>query len=55
MSDEQARPHLQGGAVVRVLEEWCPPSPGFFLYYASRKQQPAVLTALIEKLRMDTS
>ena len=53
MSDEQARPHLESGALVRVLEDWSPPFPGFFLYYPSRKQQPAALTALIDTLRMN--
>ena len=38
--------------LVRVLEDWCPPFPGFFLYYPSRKQHPAALTALIETLRL---
>jgi DNA-binding transcriptional LysR family regulator len=52
MSDQQAAPHLASGALVRVLEDWCPPFPGFFLYYPSRKQQPAALTALIETLRV---
>jgi DNA-binding transcriptional LysR family regulator len=52
MSDEQAAPHLATGALLRVLEDWCPPFPGFFLYYPSRRQHPAVLTALIETLRV---
>ena len=52
MSEEQAGPHLASGALVRVLEEWCPPFPGFFLYYPSRRQQPAALTALIDTLRL---
>jgi len=38
--------------LVRVLEDWCPPFPGFFLYYPSRRQHPAALTALIETLRV---
>jgi DNA-binding transcriptional LysR family regulator len=45
-------PHLESGALVRVLEDWCPPFPGYFLYYPSRRQQPAALSALIETLRM---
>ena len=53
MSDEQARPHLESGALMRVLQDWCPPFPGFFLYYPSRRQQPAALTALIETLRLE--
>jgi DNA-binding transcriptional LysR family regulator len=40
------------GRLVRVLEDWCPSFSGFFLYYPSRKNQPAALKALIETLRM---
>ncbi len=43
--------HLASGALVRVLEDWCPPFPGYFLYYPSRRQQPAALVALIDTLR----
>ena len=52
MSEEQAAPHLANGALVRVLEDWCPPFPGFFLYYPSRRQHPAALSALIDTLRV---
>jgi DNA-binding transcriptional LysR family regulator len=52
MSEEHAAPHLASGALVRVLEDWCPPFPGFFLYYPSLRQQPAALAALIETLRL---
>ncbi len=51
--EEQAAPHLGSGALVRVLEDWCPPFTGYFLYYPSRRQQPAALSALIETLRID--
>lgn len=30
---------LSDGRLVRVLKDWCPPSPGFFLYYPSRRQR----------------
>jgi hypothetical protein len=33
---------------VRVLEDWCRPFPGFFLYYPSRRQQPAARAALVD-------
>jgi DNA-binding transcriptional LysR family regulator len=52
MSEENAAPHLASGALVRLLEDWCQPFPGFFLYYPSRRQQPAALSALIAVLRM---
>ncbi len=43
---------IRGLEEQRVVEDWCPPFPGFFLYYPSRRQQPAALTALIETLRV---
>ena len=52
MSEETASLHLAKGTLVRVLEDWCQPFPGYFLYYPSRRQQPAALSALIKALRM---
>ena len=52
MSEEKAAPHLVSGALVSILEDWCQPFPGYFLYYPSRRQQPAALSALINVLRM---
>jgi DNA-binding transcriptional LysR family regulator len=54
MAEDRARPYLDAGVLERVLEDWSPPFPGFFLYYPSRRQQPAALTALIETLRWRT-
>ena len=31
---------LKSGALVRLLEDWCEPFPGPFLYYPSRRQTP---------------
>jgi DNA-binding transcriptional LysR family regulator len=50
--EDRVASHLASGALMRVLEDWCPPFPGFFLYYPSRRQQPAALSALIETLRL---
>jgi DNA-binding transcriptional LysR family regulator len=52
MSEENAAAHLASGALLRVLEDWCQPFPGFFLYYPSRRQQSPALSALIDVLRM---
>src|SRR3984885_7989759 len=41
------------GRLVQVLRDWCPPFPGYFLYYPSRRNQPAALGALIASLRLD--
>jgi DNA-binding transcriptional LysR family regulator len=32
LGEDRAVPHLDSGALVRVLEPWCQPFPGFFLY-----------------------
>lgn len=40
------------GRLIEVLRDWCPTFPGFFLYYPSRRNQPAALAALIHTLRL---
>jgi hypothetical protein len=45
LAEHQVDLHLKSGALVRVLESWCQPYPGFFLYYPSRRQQPPPLVA----------
>ena len=52
MLEQHAAPHLAAGTLIRVLEDWCPPFPGYFLYYPSRRQQPAALAAVIKTLRL---
>jgi DNA-binding transcriptional LysR family regulator len=52
LMEEHAAPYLASGQLVRVLEDWCEPFAGYFLYYPSRRQQPAALSALIEMLRL---
>ncbi len=42
---------LARGSLVRVLEDWCPPFPGFHLYYPSRRQSSPAFTLLVEALR----
>ena len=52
VTEEQAAPLLADGSLVRVLEDWCQPFTGFFLYYPSRRQQPAALAVVINALRL---
>jgi len=40
------------GRLLQVLRDWCPTFPGYFLYYPSRRNQPAALAALINTLRL---
>jgi DNA-binding transcriptional LysR family regulator len=50
--EEYVAPQIASGALVRVLEDWCPPFDGYFLYYPSRRHQPPALQALVEALRV---
>lgn len=50
--EQHVAPQLASGALVRVLDDWCPPFPGYFLYYTSRRQQPRALVALVDALRV---
>jgi len=43
---------ISEGRLVQVLKNWCPKFEGYFLYYPSRRNQPAALSALIETLRL---
>lgn len=42
-----AREAIASGALVSVLDDWCAPFPGPFLYYPSRRQLPPALAAFI--------
>ncbi len=46
--EAQVARHIAEGRLVRVLEEWCPRFPGFFLYYPSRKLVRPALRAFID-------
>lgn len=50
--EEQVAEYIARRRLIRVLEDWCPPFPGFFMYYASRRHQPAALAALVQALRL---
>jgi len=45
--------YLKSGALVRVLEDWCPPFPGSFLYYPSRRHVTPALRAFLDAMRID--
>lgn len=50
--EAQVEEHVSKGDLVSVLRDWCPTFPGYFLYYPSRRNQPAALMALINALRL---
>ena len=49
--EDQAQPHLAEGCLRLVLEDWCPPFPGYHLYYPSRRQSSAAFVLLVDALR----
>jgi DNA-binding transcriptional LysR family regulator len=51
--EDQVRTAIDDGRLVRVLEDWCPFYPGFFLYYPSRRQLPTALRAFIDFVKAD--
>ncbi len=51
MPEDQVRDHVAAGRLIRVLEDWCAPFPGYHLYYTSRRQCSPALSLLIDALR----
>lgn len=51
MLEGRLQEHIDSGRLIRVLEDWCAPFPGFFLYYSGRRQMPQALRALITHLQ----
>lgn len=42
---------IEAGTLVRVLDAWCPPSPGLALYYPGNRHLPSALRAFIDVLK----
>jgi len=53
LPETMVRAQVAAGRLVRVLEDWCPPFPGYHLYYPSRRQQSPALAVIIGALRHD--
>jgi len=51
LPEDEFAPHIEKGRLVRVLEDWCPPFPGYHLYYPSRRQPSPAFALLVEALR----
>jgi DNA-binding transcriptional LysR family regulator len=46
--EQLSRPHLRAKTLKRVLSDFSPTFPGFYLYYPSRRQQPSKLKAFVD-------
>jgi DNA-binding transcriptional LysR family regulator len=51
MPEDLARAHLDSGELIRVLSDWTPPFPGYFLYYPSRRHHSPAFALFVEALR----
>lgn len=53
--EDRAQHHFESGALVRLLADWCPPFPGFYLYYPGRRQVSPALAAFIQAVRLPST
>jgi DNA-binding transcriptional LysR family regulator len=51
LPQDQVAARVADGSLIRVLEDWCPPFPGYYLYYPSRRQMSPALALLVNALR----
>jgi DNA-binding transcriptional LysR family regulator len=51
LPEDYVQPLIRAGKLARILSDWCPPFPGYHLYYPSRRQVTPGLGILIEALR----
>lgn len=51
LPEDEFASHIEEGRLVRVLEEWCPPFPGYYLYYPSRRQPSPAFSLVVDALR----
>ncbi|RRZ89306.1 LysR family transcriptional regulator [Erwinia sp. 198] len=42
---------VKAGQLEKVLEEWCTPFPGYYLYYPSRRQHTSAFAKFVEAVR----
>lgn len=52
LPEEEFGDHIAAGRLIRVLEPWCQPFPGYYLYYPSRKQPSPAFSLVMEALRV---
>jgi DNA-binding transcriptional LysR family regulator len=50
LPEDQVQAYLAEERLVRVLADWCPPFPGYHLYYPNRRQPTPAFALLVEAL-----
>jgi DNA-binding transcriptional LysR family regulator len=51
LPEDMVEAAIQKGRLVRVLADWCPPRPGYHLYYPSRRQPSPAFALVVDALR----
>ncbi|MBX5161226.1 LysR family transcriptional regulator [Rhizobium sp. NZLR8] len=51
LPEDAVQAHFADGRLVRVLEDWCPPFPGYHLYYPSRRHASPAFALVVDALR----
>jgi DNA-binding transcriptional LysR family regulator len=51
LPDDMVQDDLTKKRLVRVLEDWCEPFPGYHLYYPSSRQHAPAFAVVLEALR----
>ncbi|MBB4099511.1 DNA-binding transcriptional LysR family regulator [Sphingomonas kyeonggiensis] len=51
MLEDHVTKQLNDGSLVRVLEDWCEPFDGYYLYYPSRRQPSPAFSLVLDALR----
>jgi DNA-binding transcriptional LysR family regulator len=51
MPEDQAMADIGARRLVRVLDDWCAPFPGYHLYYPNRRQHLAAFGLMVDALR----
>ena len=49
--EDLVQAYIKAGKLKRVLEDWCPPFPGYHLYYPSRRQSSPAFALVVDALR----
>jgi len=55
LPEDEVAAEVDGGGLVRVLEDWCPPFAGYHLYYPSRRQPSPAFSLVLQALHFDAT
>ena len=51
LPEEEFGEHIKNGNLIKVLADWCPAFPGYYLYYPSRRQPSPAFKIVLEALK----